>query len=114
LRGAIFENLAVLEFLKNRFNAAKHSNIYYYRDQSKREVDIVQEFGHQYHAYEIKSAKNFHTGFSDTLKYLKSIIGDNLVKTQVIYDGDYDLDIPENGMINIRNLFTTPSKTHSP
>jgi predicted AAA+ superfamily ATPase len=105
LRGSIFENLAVLEFLKNRFNNGKNSNLFYYKDQSKREVDIVQEFGNQYHAYEVKSAKTFHTNFLDTLKYLKSILGDSLAKTQVIFDGEIDLNIPENGMVNIRNIF---------
>jgi len=106
LRGAIFENFAVLEFLKNRFNSGKDSNLYFYRDQSQREVDIVQEFGNQYQAYEVKSAKAFHTSFLDTLKYLKSVMGnDTLVKTQVIYDGEIELNIPENGMINIRNIF---------
>ena len=107
LRGAIFENLAVVEFMKNRFNSGKDANIYFYRDQSQREVDILQEFGNQYHAYEVKSAKAFHTGFLDNLKYLKSVMGSDCVsKTQVIYDGETDMDMTENGMKNIRNIFS--------
>ena len=104
LRGAIFENLAVLEILKKRVHAGKDANLYFYRDQSQREVDIIQEFGNQYHAFEVKSAKAFHSGFLDNLKYLKSVMGDSIVKTQVIYDGETDIDAPENGMINIRNI----------
>ena len=105
LRGAIFENLAVLELLKERFNTGKDSNLYYYRDQSQREVDIIQEFGNQYHAYEVKSAKAFHSGFLDNLNYLKSVIGhDSIVKSQVIFDGETEINTPENGMINIRNI----------
>jgi len=105
LRGAIFENLAVLEFFKNRFNAGKDANLYFYRDQSQHEIDILQEFGNQYHAYEVKSAQVFHANFLDNLKYLKSVMGnDLLVKTQVIYDGEMALNTPENGMINIRNI----------
>jgi len=105
LRGAIFENLAVLEFFKSRFNTGKDANIYFYRDQSQREVDILQEFGNQYYAYEIKSAKAFHLNFLDNLKYLKSVMGEEtLVQTQVIYDGETDINTSENGMINIRNI----------
>ena len=104
LRGAIFENLAVLEFLKKRFHTGKDANLYFYRDQSQREVDILQEFGNQYHAFEVKSAKAFHSGFLDNLKYLKSVMGDSIVKTQVVYDGETDIDAPENGMINIRRI----------
>jgi predicted AAA+ superfamily ATPase len=104
LRGPIFENLIMLEFVKNRFNAAKAPNIYFYRDKSQREVDIVQEFGSHYQAYEIKSAKAFHKDFINNLQYLKSILGDLIATTQVIYDGETDINIPENGMINFRNL----------
>ncbi|GHT23794.1 hypothetical protein FACS189430_07620 [Bacteroidia bacterium] len=105
LRGAIFENLIVLEFLKNRLNVGKEPNGYFYRDKSQREVDIVQEFGSQYQAYEVKSAKAFHSNFLGNLQYLKSILGDSLTSTQVIYDGETDINSPENGMINFRNLF---------
>ena len=105
LRGAIFENLAVLEFLKNRFNTSKDTNLYFYRDQSQHEVDILQEFGNQYHAYEVKSAKIFHPTFTDNLKYLKTVMGnDLLVHTQVIYDGEININTPENGIMNIRNI----------
>ncbi|MDR0687232.1 MAG: ATP-binding protein [Prevotellaceae bacterium] len=41
LRGAIFENLITLELMKSRFNAGREPNIYFYRDKSQREVDIV-------------------------------------------------------------------------
>jgi len=70
------------------------------------EVDILQEFGNQYHAYEVKSAKAFHTDFLNNLKYLKTVMGnESLIKTHVIYDGDIDVNAPENGMMNIRNIF---------
>jgi predicted AAA+ superfamily ATPase len=104
LRGAIFENMVVLEFVKSRYNAAKAPNVYFYRDKSQREVDIVQEFGGQYLAYEVKSAKAFHPDFLNNLKYLKSLLGDVLTTTQVIYDGEMDINSPENGMVNFRNL----------
>jgi predicted AAA+ superfamily ATPase len=107
LRGAIFENMVTLEFLKSRFNAGKEPNIYFYRDKSQREVDIVQEFSAHYQAYEIKSAKAFHKDFLNNLQYLKSVLGNVLTTTQVIYDGETDINIPENGMINFRNILNT-------
>ncbi len=104
LRGAVFENLVVLEFIKNRFNAGKLPNIYFYRDKSQREVDVVQEFGNQYYAYEVKSASSFHKGFLSNLDYLKNILGEALSSTQVVYDGELDMDTPENGMVNFRRI----------
>ncbi|MDR0874346.1 MAG: ATP-binding protein [Prevotellaceae bacterium] len=104
LRGSIFENLVVLEFIKNRLNVGKEPNIYFYRDKSQHEVDVIQEFGDSYRAYEIKSARAFHSDFPKNLKYLKSILGDTLTLTQVIYDGDTDTDISENGVVNFRRI----------
>jgi len=104
LRGAIFENMVVLEFMKNRFNQGKLLNIFYYRDKSQREIDLVQERSNGLYAYEIKSAQSFHAQFLSNLLYLKKIVGEDLVSTQVIYDGEMDIHTPENGMVNFRNV----------
>ena len=104
LRGAIFENYVVLEFLKNRYHNGKSNNLLFYRDQSQREVDLIQQFGHQYNAYEIKSAVLFHSNFTNNLNYLKNLLGDALIKREVVYDGDSDLDATENGVVNFRRI----------
>ena len=104
LRGAIFENMVVLEFLKNRLNSGKLPNLYFYRDQSQREVDLIEDFGSRFKAYEIKSAGSFNTNFFSTLNYLKNILGDKLISTQVIYDGEAEISTEENGVINFRNI----------
>jgi predicted AAA+ superfamily ATPase len=109
LRGAIFENLILLEFIKHRLNTGKEPNVYFYRDKSQREIDILQEFGNQYRAYEVKSAKAFHTDFLYNLQYLKTILKESLVSTQVIYDGETDFMASENGMFNFRR-FKIPSE----
>ena len=104
LRGAIFENYVVLEFLKGRFNAGKTNNLFFYRDKSQREIDIVQEFSYQYRAYEIKSATSFNADFFSNLNYLKNILGDELLSTQLIFDGKTEIDTPQNGTVNFRNI----------
>jgi predicted AAA+ superfamily ATPase len=104
LRGAVFENFVVLEFLKKRFNEGKMSNLYFYRDNSQREIDLLQDFGDKYNAYEIKSAKSFHSDFMNNLKFLKNLLGDKLIRTQLIYDGETEIQSPENGTCNFRNI----------
>jgi predicted AAA+ superfamily ATPase len=104
LRGVIFENYVVLEFLKNCFNTGKTNHLFFYRDQSQREIDLLQQFGNQYHAYEIKSATTFHSDFLNNLKYLKNLLGTNLLSTHIIYDGLTEINAAENGIINFRNM----------
>lgn len=104
LRGSIFENMVVLEFFKNRYNQGKLSNLYFYRDKSQNEVDLIEEKGIRLFAYEIKSAKVFTKRFVVGLDYLRKVIGKDVVSTQVIYDGENDIHSPENGMVNFRNI----------
>jgi predicted AAA+ superfamily ATPase len=104
LRGAIFENYVVLEFLKNRYNAAKNHNMYFYRDKSQREIDLLQAAGHQYKAFEIKSATVFHADFMKNLKFLKSLLNDKIYSAQLIYDGTTEVPDLEYGMFNFRNI----------
>jgi predicted AAA+ superfamily ATPase len=104
LRGAIFENFVVLEFLKQQFNKGKISNLYFYRDNSQREIDLLQDWGEKYNAYEIKSAKSFHSDFMNNLKFLKNLMGDELISTQLIYDGEVEIRSLENGTCNFRNI----------
>ena len=103
LRGAIFENLVVLEFIKMRFNAGKLPNLFYYRDQSQHEVDMISEKGNSLYAYEVKSARSFHKKFTANLDYFRKAVGKQVVSTQVIYDGEININTPENGMVNFRN-----------
>lgn len=104
LRGALFENMVVLEFFKNRYNQGKLPNLYFYRDKSQNEVDLIEEKGTQLYAYEIKSAKSFTKGFVKGLDYLRKVVGDDVVSTQVLYDGENDIYSPENGTVNFRNI----------
>lgn len=100
LRGAVFENLAVIELLKQRLNEGKTSNLYFYRENKGREVDIVRTVGNQMDLFEVKSASTYNSSFSANLKYLTSLMGDSIRQSSVVYDGDF---IPPN-VINIRQL----------
>ena len=104
IRPALFENTAVVEFIKKRFNSGKDSNLCFYRDKSQHEVDIIEDFGTYFQAWEVKSAKTFHSDFTKNLKYLKNVLGGSLTKTRVIYDGQ-TLSLQEYGMNNLRDIF---------
>ena len=96
LRGALFENMVVAEFHKRRFNQGKTPHLFYYRDNTQKEIDLVEEqsFG-QLHAYEIKSAKRFNTQFCAGLEYFRKLYGESVVGGEVLYDGEETLAIKE-------------------
>lgn len=100
LRGAVFENLIVVEMLKDRFNRGKDSNLFFYRESSGREVDVVQTEADKFRIWEVKSAKTFNTDFRKNLDYFKSIFGEKVISAKVIYDGD---NIPPD-VVNFRQF----------
>lgn len=88
LRGGVFENLAVIEFVKNRLNEGKHRNLYFYRENSGREVDLVRIEGDRLDLFEIKSSQTFNKSFIKNLEYVKTLLGEKVRSIKVIYDGD--------------------------
>ena len=88
LRGAVFENLIVIEMLKNRYNSGLDSNLYFYRESSGREVDILQTVSSQLRLWEVKSSSTYNSEFRRNLDYMKSLLGDKISDAKIIYDGD--------------------------
>lgn len=104
LRGAIFENMVIVEMLKKRFNQGLGNNLFFYRDKSGCEVDVVEMFAEGIYVYEIKSAQSVHPEFFKNLNYLRSLLGDELVKAQVIYNGSESFPAAVNGVLPFRKF----------
>ena len=104
LRGAIFENLVVTEFIKSRLNEGKMPNFYFYRDSRGTEIDLVQTVANDLYFYEIKSSQTFNAKFYDNIKSVSKIFGDRVTKSAVIYDGKETIRAEVNGLYNFRNL----------
>lgn len=100
LRGAVFENLAVIELLKQRLNGAKQPNLCFYRENRGVEADIVRIEGEMLDIFEVKSSQTFNKSFVKSLDYLKGLLGERIRNSAVVYDGD---NIPPS-VINIRDL----------
>jgi predicted AAA+ superfamily ATPase len=99
MRGAVFENYAMAELMKRQFNQAYDANIYYYRENSGREVDAVVIASSGTDLYEIKSGKTMHIEFADNMKVVADKIP-NVTSSSVIFDGDTIASIA----INVREI----------
>ncbi len=99
MRGAIFENIAVTEMIKNRYNIAKEPNVYFYRENSGREVDIIEETPVGLNIYEVKAGATFQTDFTKNLRYLRNLLPDVRIAA-VIYNGETS----DRNLLNIRDI----------
>jgi predicted AAA+ superfamily ATPase len=59
--GAFFETYVVTEILKSYYNAGKASNLYYYRDIDKKEIDLIIVEEDKLYPIEIKKSKQLYS-----------------------------------------------------
>jgi len=86
LFGNLFENMVVADRLKRRLNEGQDPNLYYYRDSRQLEVDLVEEDGDKFAAFEIKSSLTAHEDFTDNLVALRKMSAP-IASCTVIYSG---------------------------
>lgn len=73
LRGALFENLIILELLKSRYNNGQRGNLFYWRDRTGNEIDVLIDQSAQVIPVEIKSATTFNSDYVKGINYWKKI-----------------------------------------
>lgn len=74
--GAIFENLIIAETMKRYLNQGIQPELYFYRDDSKREVDLI-DFTDATHrqAIEIKSSRTYHGKYARQINSVGNELG---------------------------------------
>ncbi len=103
LKGFLFENMLISEYLKYRFNKGLANNAFFYRDNHQNEVDLLFKNGNKYILTEIKSAKTYHNSFRKKLDWLENKLNSK-VKKIVVYDGDTELSNEDITICNFRNF----------
>ena len=87
-RGALFETWVIGELLKSRFNRGLVSNLYFWRDNTGNEIDVLAESAGRLIPVEIKSGqtvtKDYMTGLKKWLDIAESTAG----TPWLIYGGD--------------------------
>ena len=79
-------NLLILELMKQRFNAGQRSNMFYWRDSSGNEIDILIDQASQVIPVEIKTAATFNSDFLKGINYWRKI-NPNTKKSYLLYTG---------------------------
>lgn len=87
LVGSLFENLIVIEALKQRFNRGLKSNLYFFRNSQGKEIDLLLKSGSELVGVEIKSAATWSRHFTKNLKYFSKTY-QNLTHEYVVYSGE--------------------------
>lgn len=73
IKGALFENFIITELLKNRFNRGERSNLYYWRDRSGNEMNVLIDEGLNLIPIEIKSGATIQSSFFKNFKFWEKL-----------------------------------------
>lgn len=108
LKGALFENLMINEFLKRSFNRGENRQLYFWQDNHNKEIDCLLVNGEQVTPVEIKSGKTLSTSFFDNLKYWRPLAALPEDQGYVVYGGDQSMKTSSGTFISWRHLDSIP------
>jgi predicted AAA+ superfamily ATPase len=88
LRGSIFETLIVSELVKSSLHRGEEPDLYFWRDATGHEVDLLIDRGTTLVPLEIKSGETVSASFLKGLGYWRELAGDPEHPAALVYGGD--------------------------
>lgn len=79
-KGALFENMIISELLKKRFNSGQVDNLYYWRDKTGNEVDVLLDNAGKLTAIELKAGETISNDFFKGIEYFSALNTDKIQK----------------------------------
>lgn len=104
MRGALFENMIVMEIIKHRYNQGKTGGVFFYRDSNQNEIDVLLKQEGEITALEIKSAMTYNSSFEKSLKQIPNWINTPITNRAVIYSGDFENTSSDIKLLNYNHL----------
>jgi predicted AAA+ superfamily ATPase len=106
LRGNLFENLAVLEFLKADLNHGEKPQLHFYRDSAGNEADLLMEAGRELHLIEIKSSQTITKEAMRPIVNIKRALGERVTSSTLLYAGNEMQQRSDFSVINLAAVET--------
>ena len=104
MRGAIFENMIVMEAIKHRYNMGLEGGVFFYRDSNQNEVDLLIKQEGELTAIEVKSSMTYSSSFEKTLTQIEGWIKTPISKKAIVYSGDFENSSGDINLINYRHI----------
>ncbi len=91
LRGALFENLVVVETLKAMTHRARRPNLFFWRDHTGNEVDLLAGDEGSLTGIEIKSGTTVASDWARGLTFFQNVSGSALTRNAILHGGEKSL-----------------------
>lgn len=87
LRGALFETLVVMEFIKARLHAGQPADLFFWRDNNGLEADLIFECGDRLQTVEIKSGQTVTPDYLQAARKTCRFVDEEALPPWLIYGG---------------------------
>lgn len=102
LKGALFENWVLNEFIKRAFNRGERRYPYFWRDSRGQEIDCLLDTSDLLIPVEIKSGKTITGSYFDNIKNWRALTGSET--GFVVYGGDSSLQMSGGHLVSWKQL----------
>jgi predicted AAA+ superfamily ATPase len=108
MKGSLFENLIINEFIKRNFNRGENRQPYFWQDNHGKEIDCLLVNGERVTPIEVKSGKTMSTSYFDNLKYWRPLAVLPEDEGYVVYGGVQSMQTSAGAFISWRHLDRIP------
>lgn len=88
LKGNLFENMMIAEFIKRMNHKYDFQDIWFFRDSAGHETDLVADDGQSLHLYEFKAGQTIMEDMFKSLTWLTDILPESNFTKTLVYGGD--------------------------
>lgn len=108
LKGGLFENLILNEFIKRNFHHGENRQPYFWQDNHGKEIDCLLVNGDEVTPVEIKAGKTMSISYFDNLQYWRRLTVAAENTGYVVYGGEQSLLTSAGYLISWRELERIP------
>lgn len=104
LRGALFENFIIGEYIKMKRHQGVTPNVYFWQDNTGNEVDMLIDDGGRLEAVEIKSGTTINHDFFKNLIKFQKYSGTTAKNSYLVYGGEQSMPRKNGQVLSWRDL----------
>lgn len=104
IRGNLFENYIINEFVKRAYNSGDEPNLSFWRDNKGNEIDLIHSQENTQSAYEIKSGMTLSPDYFKGLTYWAQLSQSDTEHLSVIYCGNNSFSTSNGNLLSYKDL----------
>ena len=110
MKGALFENLIINEFIKANIHQGEQPQAYFWQDSQGKEIDCLLVDGEKTFPIEIKAGKTMDKSYFANLRYWRELAGMPDDYGDVVYGGEQTMNTSFGKFLSWRDVDTLAAK----